>query len=164
MQHSHLFLTGPPSLHFSHLIYIKRSNSLLVHWSSISNKGNGTYILKFNSRFVRVYRFWCLLQFQSTDWTNLKQYSLTGHLCSNQPDILKPWLQQIPLLAFFRLSLGNMPSREDAPGENSNPLQYSCLENPMDRPWGHKESDTTERLTLSLSVTWLPLGSLPREL
>ena len=35
--------------------------------------------------------------------------------------------------------------------ENSNPLQYSCLENSMDReslvgysPWGHKESDTTE--------------------
>ena len=37
------------------------------------------------------------------------------------------------------------------PGEgNGNPLQYSCLENPMDRgawcPWGRKESDTTERL------------------
>jgi len=37
------------------------------------------------------------------------------------------------------------------PGEgNGNPLQYSCLENPMDGgawcPWGHKESDTTERL------------------
>ena len=31
-----------------------------------------------------------------------------------------------------------------------NPLQYSCLENPMDGgtwcPWVHKESDTTERL------------------
>ena len=36
---------------------------------------------------------------------------------------------------------------------NGNPLQYSCLENPMEgRAWlgysprGHKESDTTERL------------------
>ena len=35
---------------------------------------------------------------------------------------------------------------------NGNPLQYSCLENPMDRePWwatvhDHKESDMTERL------------------
>ena len=35
-------------------------------------------------------------------------------------------------------------------GEGSgNPLQYSCLGNPMDRslmgysPWGHKESDTS---------------------
>ena len=30
---------------------------------------------------------------------------------------------------------------------NGNPLQYSCLENSMDRPWGGKESDTTEQLT-----------------
>ena len=32
---------------------------------------------------------------------------------------------------------------------NGTPLQYSCLENPMDggySPWGRKESDTTERL------------------
>ena len=43
-----------------------------------------------------------------------------------------------------------------SPGEgNGNPLQYSCLENPMDgslvgyRSWGHKESDMTDRLTLS---------------
>ena len=41
--------------------------------------------------------------------------------------------------------------------ENGNPLQYSCLENFMDReslagcsPWGYKESDMTKRLTLSL--------------
>ena len=45
---------------------------------------------------------------------------------------------------------------EDPLGEgHGNPLQYSCLENPMDRgawqaysPWGRKELDTTERLTL----------------
>ena len=48
--------------------------------------------------------------------------------------------------------------REDPPGEwNDNPLQYSCLENSMDRgawwgynPWGSKKSDMTECLTLSL--------------
>jgi hypothetical protein len=41
------------------------------------------------------------------------------------------------------------------PGEgNSNPVQYSFLENPHGQrslanysPWGHKESDMTERLT-----------------
>ena len=40
---------------------------------------------------------------------------------------------------------------------NGNPLQYSCLENSMDRgDWwaiihgGHKESDTTEQLTHAL--------------
>ena len=36
---------------------------------------------------------------------------------------------------------------------NGNPFQYSCLENSMDySPWGHKELDTTERLSLSLSI------------
>ena len=47
--------------------------------------------------------------------------------------------------------LGSIPGSGRFPGEgNGNPLQYSGLENPMDRgawyPWGHKESDTTERL------------------
>ena len=33
-------------------------------------------------------------------------------------------------------------------GGHGNPHQYSCLEKSMDRgPWGHKESDTTERLS-----------------
>ena len=42
-------------------------------------------------------------------------------------------------------------------GGHGNPLQYSCLENPDGQrslagysPRGHKESDMTERLTLSL--------------
>ena len=45
---------------------------------------------------------------------------------------------------------------------NGNPLQYSCLENPMDGvawcrllcPWGHKESDTTERLHLKTQLKY----------
>ena len=55
--------------------------------------------------------------------------------------------------------LGSIPGSGRSPGEgNHNPLQYSCLENPMDRetwlgysPWGRKESDTTERLHSSLT-------------
>ena len=51
--------------------------------------------------------------------------------------------------------LGSIPESGRSPGEgNVNPLQYSCLENPMDR--GCKESDTTEWLThthVLLSVT-----------
>ena len=47
---------------------------------------------------------------------------------------------------------GLIPGSGSSPAEgNGNPLQDSCLENPMDRPWGRKESDTTERLTLSFS-------------
>ena len=48
---------------------------------------------------------------------------------------------------------GSIPgSRRSPRRRNGNPLQYSCLENPMDRgawwasPWGHKESDMTEQL------------------
>ena len=45
--------------------------------------------------------------------------------------------------------LGSIPGSGRLPGEgNGNPLQYSCLENPVDGgawcPWGRKESDTTE--------------------
>ena len=50
--------------------------------------------------------------------------------------------------------LGSIPGSGRSPGEgNGNPLQYSCLENPMDggtwlgySPWSRKESDMTERL------------------
>ena len=54
--------------------------------------------------------------------------------------------------------LGSIPQLGRSSGEgNGYPIQYSCLENPMDRvsysavapiggysPWGHKESDMTE--------------------
>ena len=51
-----------------------------------------------------------------------------------------------------------------SPGEgNGNPLQNSCLENPMEggiwqatySPWGRRELDTTERLTFSLFLSLL---------
>ena len=61
----------------------------------------------------------------------------------------------LPTMQKTRVSI---PGSGRSPGEgNSNPLQYSCLENPMDggalvgySPWGHKELDMTERLHFSL--------------
>ena len=54
--------------------------------------------------------------------------------------------------------LGSIPGSGRYPGEgNGNSLQYSCLENSMERgPWwatvhGVTESDMTEQLTFSLS-------------
>ena len=52
--------------------------------------------------------------------------------------------------------LGSIPGLGRSHGEvNNYPLHYSCLENSMDRgawrgysPWGHKELDTTEQLSL----------------
>ena len=44
-------------------------------------------------------------------------------------------------------------------GENGNPLQYSCLENSIERslegnsPWGRKEWDTTEQLSIANTHT-----------
>ena len=50
------------------------------------------------------------------------------------------------------MSVQSLGQKDPPTGRNGNPLQYSCLENPMDRgilsmgfynPWGHKKSDTT---------------------
>ena len=47
--------------------------------------------------------------------------------------------------------LGLIPRLGRSPGEGTGyPLQYYCLKNSMDSPWGHKESDATESLSLSL--------------
>ena len=46
---------------------------------------------------------------------------------------------------------GSIPGLGLSPGEgNGNPIEYSCLENAMDRLWDCKESVMTERLTLSV--------------
>ena len=57
--------------------------------------------------------------------------------------------------------LGSIPGWGRSPGEGKGyPLQYSGLENSMDSPWGHKESGTTERLSLSAILGFLLLTIL----
>ena len=62
--------------------------------------------------------------------------------------------------------MGLTPGLERSPGgENGNLLQYSCLENPMDRgdwwatysPWGRKEWDTTEQPSTAQPGTYSTL-------
>ena len=63
-----------------------------------------------------------------------------AQLVKNPPAMWETWVR----------SLG----WEDSPGEGKGyPLQYAGLDNSIDHgPWGCKESDTTERLSLSLSM------------
>ena len=67
--------------------------------------------------------------------------------------------------------LGSIPRSGRSPGEgDDNPVQYSCLENPMDggawqatySPWGRTEVDTTERQTHNLAKVILRFPVLLR--
>ena len=61
-------------------------------------------------------------------------------------------VKNLPANAGDIRDMGSIPKLRRSPGVgNGNPLQYSCLENPMDRgawwpytPQGYKESDMTE--------------------
>ena len=61
-----------------------------------------------------------------------------------------PGSSEVKVSACSSGDLGLIPRSGRSPGEgNGNPLQYSCLENPMHgrslvgySPWGHKESDS----------------------
>ena len=72
-------------------------------------------------------------------YTHIYRASLVAQLVKNLFAMQETWVQFL--------------GWEDFPGEgNGNPLQHSCLENPMDRGawwtarrlWGRTESDTTE--------------------
>ena len=61
--------------------------------------------------------------------------------------------------------VGPIPGLGRSPRErNGNPLQYSCLGNPMDRGawlsslWGHKESRSTQRLYTTTTLKGLESG------
>ena len=67
-------------------------------------------------------------------------------------------VKNLPVNAEDTADMGSIPGSERSPGAgNGNPLQYSCLEDSMDRGawWASvhgvvRKSDTTERLTLSI--------------
>ena len=49
----------------------------------------------------------------------------------------------------MRVDLGSVPGLGRYPGEGKGySLQYSGLENSVDSPWGHKDLDMTERLSV----------------
>ena len=70
-------------------------------------------------------------------------------------------VKNLPTNAGDPRALGWIPVSGGSPGEgNGNPLQCSCLRNPMDKedqqatysPWAHKESSMTEH-TITILTT-----------
>jgi len=65
---------------------------------------------------------------------------------------------------------GSIPGLGRSPGEeNGTPLQYSCLENPMDRRawWSCKELDMTEQLSTHTNTeipNTFPLGKKKKKI
>ena len=65
-------------------------------------------------------------------------------------------VKDLPVNAGDTRDAGWIPGSGGSPAAgNGNPLQYSCLENPHGQrslvgysPWGRKESDMTERLSV----------------
>ena len=75
-------------------------------------------------------------------------------------------VKTLPINAGDTRDTGSIPGLGRSPGEgNGNPLQYSCLENPMDKrrlvgysPWGCKELDKIKHTCM---VTFFLKLSLP---
>ena len=104
-------------------------------------------------------------------------YSSTGLDCEGFAGIFKPFHKSLVLFCAMGFPggtsgkestcqcrrhrvVGSIPGLGRSPrAGNGNLLQYSCLEDSMDRGVHSKESDTTEQLTLSLSLSRLFLGA-----
>ena len=65
-----------------------------------------------------------------------------AQLVENPPAMRETWVRSLA----WEDPLGSIPRLREGKGQ-----KYSGLENPMNSPWGRKESDTTEPLSLSLS-------------
>ena len=81
-------------------------------------------------------------------------------MADDNPGSLEPMVvQMVKNLPTIQVDSCLIPGLGRSPGEgNGYPFQYSYLKKPMDRgtwwasPWGRKESDTTEQLTLVCSL------------
>ena len=93
---------------------------------------------------------------QYTTFIHFMPTFLSGRVCCGQDypggsAVKNPPAMQEPQETMFSPSVGK------SPGEHGNPLQYSCLENPIDRGvWWVKELNTTEA-TQHTCMLWTKL-------
>ena len=87
---------------------------------------------------------------------------IVSRLRLSQASLLAQQVKNQPASAGVTRGMGSLPgSRRSLGGGHSNPLLYSCLENPMDGgawwgPWGRTESDTAEATERTCRVRTLP--------
>ena len=104
------------------------------------------------------FKFHGLINIQSTLYTLMPNslqtlLQLVKYIAKNCGGL--PWWLSGKESASNAGDVGLIPGQGRSPGDgNDNPLQYSCLGNPMDReawkgysPWGHKELDRTQQLS-----------------
>ena len=95
--------------------------------------------------------------------------NLHVYMCSNGAFQVALVVKNPPTNAGDVRDMGSIPASGRCPGEeNGSLLQYSCLENPMDRgasqaPWGCKESDTTVRFSLFVVDPFIPIFKADRQ-
>ena len=145
------FATGPILCIISHLSnlswWLKKAHGLFLH--------SRTLIYKLVWGTEPFSRRWKRLR------TSIPNASVPGLILGQETFLVAQMLKKLPAMQETQL-----PSLdwEDPPGEgNGNPLQYSCLENPMDsRAWlatvhgNCKELYTIEQLTLLLTGNFIP--------
>ena len=97
---------------------------------------------------------WGAISFSRQDLSNFQRFP-ERNISQPVPAVNYPFMKDFSLFAGKESTcnvgdLGSIPGLGRSPGEGKGyPLQYSSLENSMDcSPWSHKESDTTERLSL----------------
>ena len=99
----------------------------------------------------------CIVHEVAKSWTRLSDFHFIDFPGGSDGKATLTLTLTVTLSACNAGDLGLIPGLGRSPGEkNGYPLQYSCLENSVNRgAWratvhrGHKESDTTERLTLN---------------
>ena len=83
-------------------------------------------------------------------WITISEPNILTIVLNFEPyEILVSMTLGFPCGSAGKESSCNSGDLDSIPEGKGYPLQYSGLENSMDSPWGHKESDTTEWLSLS---------------